>query len=86
LLPDSRLFRAFLESNRVEWSGSARPPRHLSPRDGLDYADNRGLSRIAEIEPAFNSLFQDKLLTKLEENEPELASSQEDEVSNESRK
>lgn len=26
-------------------------------------------------------LFQDKLLTKLEENEPELASSQEDEVS-----
>jgi len=57
-----------------------------SPREGVDYADNRGLSRIAEIEPAFNSLFQDKLLTKLEENEPELASSQEDEVSNESRK
>lgn len=26
-------------------------------------------------------LFQDKLLTKLEKNEPELASSQEDEVS-----
>jgi len=30
-------------------------------------------------------LFQDKLLTKLEENEPELASSQEDEVRNESK-
>jgi len=46
---------------------------------------NYRLSRTAEIQLAFYSVFQDKLLTKLEENEPELASSQEDEVSDESR-
>jgi len=54
--------------------------------DNRDNLDKRGFSYLAEIKLLFNSIFQDKLLTKLEENEPELASSQEDEVSNESRK